>query len=264
MLTKFVVRKIDFTSAIRKAIEPAINIAIFLRSLIICAPIAASFFSHSFIFAGIAALRSASMREHIDLRVRMSKISLWFVSKIAGVTWEVIGTIPKEPCVLMATHQSTLDCLLLTVLCPNTVFVSKDTLRIPFGFFKGNIYVNRKSSASLISLMRSTKECVANGHNVLVFPEGTRKPHQSPISVMPGMSCLYSQNITKKIVPVYIETGHISPKKSDLMIRHGKVVVEFLPAIEVNPEEMSAREFTKHLEYVLDEARIKHSKVGQL
>lgn len=75
--------------------------------------------------------------------------------------------------VILANHPSLIDVIILTVLIPNTFSVAKHALRRnPFM----GIIVRRVFLHDDARLLEEAKPLLAQGYNVLIFPEGTRSP----------------------------------------------------------------------------------------
>lgn len=106
----------------------------------------------------------------------------WIIKR-AGISARIIGYERvdwRQPHVIVANHQSTIDALLLVALIPNGRFVAKkEVLRYPFvgpaTRFGGQIIIDRQDHASGKNMeairqgMREWPRC-----NLIFFPEGTR------------------------------------------------------------------------------------------
>lgn len=101
-----------------------------------------------------------------------------------GVRIKLHGDFDKlpRPAVIVSNHQSSLETFILQrYFDPLTTILKKELLRIPFfgwGLKSLNpIAIDRSQPAQALKLIR--KEGLAHlsaCHNVLIFPEGTRKP----------------------------------------------------------------------------------------
>jgi 1-acyl-sn-glycerol-3-phosphate acyltransferase len=76
-------------------------------------------------------------------------------------------------CVIAANHPTLLDVVIVTALCPRTLYVAKQSLlRNPFMA----AIVRRTSMPVDENLPEAVAPYLREGWNVLVFPEGTRSP----------------------------------------------------------------------------------------
>ena len=106
------------------------------------------------------------------------------IIKFTNTTVEVIGieNIPKEPVVVIANHQSTLDIPLLLMVLPNQAsFVAKIELRktpviATWMKIMGCIFIDRKSARAALQSFKDGAEMIKKGQSVIIFPEGTRTP----------------------------------------------------------------------------------------
>jgi len=85
----------------------------------------------------------------------------------------------KEPCVVVANHESEADIFLAVRLPFDLKYLAKESLfRVPFfgwGMWaEGDVPVDRASMKSGALAIRRCKATLATGVSVLVFPEGTR------------------------------------------------------------------------------------------
>jgi 1-acyl-sn-glycerol-3-phosphate acyltransferase len=112
--------------------------------------------------------------------------SLWLHRTICGIGEDIRGpeNIPDGGCLVACKHQSTWETLRLVTLFPKPTFVFKRQLRwLPlFGWYLiklGQIPVNRgQRSKALQDMAAIAAERIAQGHQVIIFPEGTRRPPQ--------------------------------------------------------------------------------------
>ena len=99
-----------------------------------------------------------------------------------GIRHEVRGRehLPKDPCVVLARHESTWETLFLqSLLVPQATVIKRELLRIPFFGWAFSmlrpIAIDRSDGrAALRSLIRVGKERLNDRAWVILFPEGTR------------------------------------------------------------------------------------------
>ena len=156
---------------------------------------------------------------------------------ICGTSFEIRGreNLPDGPCLVVAKHQSAWDTFALIPLFRDPAVVLKDELKwIPvYGWFClkfEHILVKRdKSSVALKALIGDARTRVAQGRQILIFPEGTRTaPGASPV-YKPGYIALY-EALGVPAVPLALNSGLYWPRRS-LWRYPGTIVVELLPAI---------------------------------
>ena len=86
-----------------------------------------------------------------------------------------------------------------------------------------------KRGQALPDLTRQVREAIADGRQMIIFPEGTRKPVGAPPAYKSGVGYLYTDS-GAVCVPVALNTGLFWPRHS-LSIHHGRVTIAFLDAI---------------------------------
>ncbi len=201
-------------------------------------------------------------------------VSLMLLRMTVGLTHEVRGwdNLPKGPVIIALKHQSAWDTIALWVLLERPAIVLKRSLAmIPvFGWYmrRGKaIVIDRKAGAkSLRPMVAAARAAVAAGRPIAIFPEGTRTPVDARHSYHPGVAVLYAQ-LQLPIVPVALNSGLFWSRRSFLK-RPGKILVEFLPAIEPGLDrrhvmaelERKIEEATANLVAESDRAGLPHNK----
>jgi 1-acyl-sn-glycerol-3-phosphate acyltransferase len=125
--------------------------------------------------------------------------SQWWLERIVGLRLEVRGheRLPTGPVLVASKHQSAWDTFGLVPLFRDPAIVLKDELKwIPFyGWFClkfEHILVKReKGGAALKGLIREARSRAAQGREIVVFPEGTRRAPGAPPDYKPGVVALY-------------------------------------------------------------------------
>jgi 1-acyl-sn-glycerol-3-phosphate acyltransferase len=139
------------------------------------------------------------------------------------------------PCIYVSNHQSMVDVLAVFALRTPFLWVSKvENFYVPF--LGWNMWLNRYvpiKRGHLPSVMRMVRTChrrLKEGHNLFVFPEGTRSPDGNLIHFFPGAFRL-AVRFGVPIVPVVVEgTGDILPK-GQLFIRPRPVLLRVLDPV---------------------------------
>jgi len=179
---------------------------------------------------------------------RWAKINRWAISAIGGVKVEIRGleNLPKGGLLIAAKHQSTFETVSLLDLFDRPTFVMKRELRkIPlFGWYtvKGEqIAVDRSAGRSaLVDMTERARVEAGRGREILIFPEGTRKPAGASPQYKHGIAHLYA-NLGVPLVPMALNSG-LFWGRHDFFRHPGTLVVEFLPPIPAgrDPEEVYA------------------------
>lgn len=157
---------------------------------------------------------------------------------VAGLKVELRGqeNIPAGGYIVALKHQSAWETVTLIPQFPDPTFILKRELRwIPiFGWYTAKfkqIPINRgKRSEALAAMMISAKEAIDDGRQIMIFPEGTRRPAGAAPKYKYGISHLY-KDLACPVLPVAHNAGLYWPRASWL-VYPGTVVVEFLPPIE--------------------------------
>lgn len=182
---------------------------------------------------------------------------MWFLKVIVGLEYEVKGVenLPDRPCLLASKHQSAWETgIFYQVVADPSYILKKELLSIPFfGWYiarGGAIAIDRKAGASALKRMISgTRDRLARGQNVVIFPEGTRAVPGKPGTYHPGVAALY-KGVDAPVVPVALNSGLFWQRRSFLK-RPGRITIEFLPAIEAG---LDRRVFMKELQTRLEAA----------
>lgn len=185
----------------------------------------------------------------------------------AGLGHEVRGreNKPAGAFVVAAKHQSMWDTLIFHTLLDDPVYILKKELTaIPFfGWYlrqSGMIAVDRKAGAKAMRRMvEDARRAVAEGRQIVIFPEGTRTAPGSTPSYHPGVAMLYDLGVP--LVPVALNSGLYWGRRS-FRRRPGRIVIEFLPAI---PPGLDRRAFLARLSANIEAATgrlVEEAKAG--
>ncbi|MGI9475093.1 MAG: lysophospholipid acyltransferase family protein [Hyphomicrobiaceae bacterium] len=166
-----------------------------------------------------------------------ARTTLWLMRAIVGTEMEVRGRehLPVGPYLIAAKHQSAWDTIALPLLFPDPTLVMKaELLKIPvYGWFCakfGMIPIQRETGPSALrQMLKAARARAADDRQILVFPEGTRRPPGAPPSYKPGILLLYDA-LELPCVPVALNSGHFWPRNS-FRRRPGRIVVEILPPL---------------------------------
>jgi len=163
--------------------------------------------------------------------------SVWLLEKICKtkVVWRGFENLPRGGCIIAAKHQSALETLALTTKGADFSYILKrELMAIPiFGWYlkgAGQVALDRaKRGQALPDLTGQVREAIAEGRQMIIFPEGTRKPVGAPPAYKSGVGYLYADS-GAVCVPVALNTGLFWPRHS-LAIHQGRVTIAFLEPI---------------------------------
>lgn len=162
---------------------------------------------------------------------------------IVGITCRVTGQehLPTGPggalgpCIIAAQHQSSFETYRLFLDLPHPIFILKrELIWIPLvGWYMtraGFISIDRGAGApAMRKMLRATQAALDAGHQVIVFPEGTRVPPGEQRPYRPGISALYA-HCTAPVIPMALNSGYLWGKTRVLKLP-GEIVFQFLPAL---------------------------------
>lgn len=177
---------------------------------------------------------------------------VWALRIICGITYEIRGKehLPEGNYIIAAKHQSAWDTAIFLKTKDFPVYIlKKELLKIPFyGWYlpaMGMIPIDRSAGASALKdMVKATKERLEKGHDVVIFPEGTRtKAGEDRGAYQPGISAIYNQ-CNVPIVPVGLNSG-LFWGKGQFLKPAGHIIMEYLPPIA--PGELKRKEFMQAL-----------------
>jgi len=163
--------------------------------------------------------------------------SLWWLKLICNTSCEVRGRekLPPGACLIAAKHQSAWDTFALIPVFRDPAMVMKAELGlIPlYGWFSHkfeHIFLKReKGPSALRRLLAQARARAARGREIVIFPEGTRRPPGAAPDYKPGVLALY-EGLALPCVPLALNSGLFWPRRS--IVRYpGTIVVEILDPI---------------------------------
>jgi 1-acyl-sn-glycerol-3-phosphate acyltransferase len=166
------------------------------------------------------------------------RTSLWLLRVVCRTEVEFRGLdkIPRGPCIVAAKHQSTWETFaLLTLFDDPTFIIKRELMWIPvFGWFtwKGAmIPVDRGARGQALASMTARAHIeLARARQIIIFPEGTRRPPGAEPRYKFGVAHLCAATATP-CVPIALNSGLFWPRRS-LRRQRGTVRVEILDPIE--------------------------------
>lgn len=181
----------------------------------------------------------------------------WGLRVIVGCRVEVRGRehLPAGPVFIAGKHLSMLDTLTPMAELRDPAFVLKrELMRLPFwGWYAAKLDMlpidRGGGAATLRSLVRGARERLGDGRQILIFPEGTRRPVSAPPAYKPGVAGLYRE-LGVPVTPMATNSGLCWPAHGFIR-RPGVAVYAFLPPI---PAGMKRASFMAVLEDTLEAA----------
>ncbi len=183
--------------------------------------------------------------------------NLVLLRAVAGIDYEIRGRekLPKGPIIVAPKHQSAWETFSLLQLFDNPVFIVKRELQwIPiFGWLmiKGRMVpVNRGArSQALAAMIERARIELARNRQLVIFPEGTRRPAGAEPRYKIGVAHLYAATGVP-CVPIALNSGLFWPRRS-IRLRPGTVLVEILDPIQPG---LDKDEFFERLQHDLETA----------
>ncbi len=186
-----------------------------------------------------------------------AKVNLVLLRWVAGIDYEIRGRekIPEGPIIVAAKHQSAWETFALLPLLENPVFILKRELQwIPvFGWLtiKGRMVpVDRaRGSLALSAMIERARIELADNRQLIIFPEGTRRPAGSEPRYKMGVAHLYAAGGVP-CVPIALNSGLFWPRRS-LRLFPGTIVAEILEPI---PPGLDKNDFFARLQNSIETA----------
>lgn len=166
-----------------------------------------------------------------------ARSSLWLLRLTAGTRSRITGQehIPAGPVIVASKHQSFWEVIALVPQFEKPTFIlKKELMKIPvFGWYAkrmGMIPVDRKRRGAVLpSLLAEARKAVADGRQIIIFPEGTRAAPGTAPNYRPGIHFLYDA-LGLSIVPVGLNSGLFWPRQA-VRRQPGTIRAEFLEPI---------------------------------
>jgi 1-acyl-sn-glycerol-3-phosphate acyltransferase len=185
------------------------------------------------------------------------RVNLWMLRHVCGlgVEWRGLEKIPPGGLIVASKHQSAWETFALLTILADPIFVLKRELMwIPvFGWCMrraGMIPVDRGAGRAALSAMTArVHDALGDGRQIIIFPEGTRRPAGAPPQYKFGVAFLYA-DCAAPCVPIALNSGLYWPRRRFLRFP-GKVRVEVLDPI---PPGLERKDFFTDLEQKLETA----------
>jgi 1-acyl-sn-glycerol-3-phosphate acyltransferase len=195
-----------------------------------------------------------------------ARSSIWLLRVVCKVRVEYRGLekIPKGPLLVASKHQSMWETFALLQFFDQPLYILKRELTlIPFfGWYlikAGMIAVDRRAGGrALLKMVRQASEEVRRGRQLIIFPEGTRRPVGAPPQYKPGVAQLYA-SCRVNCLPVALNSGLFWPRRT-FMRYPGTLVVEFLDPV---PPGLARDEFLARISAEIEDATARLVEVSR-
>jgi 1-acyl-sn-glycerol-3-phosphate acyltransferase len=166
-----------------------------------------------------------------------ARVNFFLMRHVAGITCEVRGreNIPQGACLVASKHQSVWDTFAMFLVFDDPCYVLKRELTwIPlFGWLAAKqrmIAINRGARSKAMKQMQTDGlRQLADGRQIVIFPEGTRRAPGAEPAYKFGVVFLYNE-FKVPCVPVALNSGVFWPRRQFIR-RPGHLVIEILPPI---------------------------------
>jgi len=186
-----------------------------------------------------------------------SRVFIGMCRHLGGIRMRIEGAehIPHDAALVAGKHQSFWETFALFHLFPDPAIVlKKELVHIPLvGWFIRkfrHILVQREAGPkALKDLIRQGEAAIAEGRQIIIFPEGHRMPVYAAPDYKPGVAALYAK-LGAQCVPFALNAGVFWPRRT-FWRWPGTITVRFLPPIEPG---LPRREFMRRLEEAIEPA----------
>lgn len=187
----------------------------------------------------------------VEIAKAWGRVNLVLLRWVAGIDIDVRGVekIPKGGLLVAAKHQSAWETFVLVTLFDQPLYIVKRELMwIPiFGWLmaKGRMVPVDRSAGSqaLVEMAERARIEIGRGRQLIIFPEGTRRPAGAEPRYKHGVAHLYVAEGVP-CVPIALNSGLFWPRRSILRYP-GTVLVEVLDPI---PPGLDKEVFFKRLQ----------------
>jgi 1-acyl-sn-glycerol-3-phosphate acyltransferase len=195
-----------------------------------------------------------------------ARTNLWLLRTICGIRVEFRGVekIPPGPLLVSSKHQSLWETFALLLILPDPAYIMKRELMwIPFfGWYTwkaGMIPVDRsRGSQALAEMNACARREAERNRQIIIFPEGTRRPPGAEPKYKYGVVHLYAE-MGVPCLPIALNSGLFWPRRS---IRRypGTIRVEVLDPI---PPGLGKDEFFERLQGEVEAATARLVSAGE-
>jgi 1-acyl-sn-glycerol-3-phosphate acyltransferase len=184
-----------------------------------------------------------------------ARYGLWLLKVCCGTRMEVRGLehVPQGAVLIAGKHQSLWETFAILPLLADPAMVLKRELTLIPGYGWMNIRakmiaVERSAGmAALRKMVEDAKAANAEGRQIVIMPEGTRRAPDDPPDYKPGAAALYAA-LDLPCVPFGLNSGLFWPRRK-FMRYPGTIILSFLPPI---PPGLPRKQFQQQLEAAIE------------
>jgi 1-acyl-sn-glycerol-3-phosphate acyltransferase len=138
----------------------------------------------------------------------------WCARWLLGIKVRIEGPVPEGAVLVAARHESMFEAIdMPTLFAFPSVFAKVELMQIPvwgrLGVIYGLITVEREEGAkALRAMVAAAKGLAGQGRPLVIFPEGTRVPHDSAPPLQSGFAGIYKL-IGLPVVPLAVDSGRL-------------------------------------------------------
>lgn len=161
-----------------------------------------------------------------------------YIERPLGLTYTVTGkeNLPEGACLIALQHQSGWETMRLIHLFRDPAIIMKiELFRMPlWGWYATRadmIPIDRSLGKDAVpAMLADSGKKIADGRDIVIFPQGTRVPPGVKRDYRTGIAKLY-EHLNVPVVPVALNSGLFATKMG-LVKRGGSVSVSIMPPIE--------------------------------
>lgn len=202
-----------------------------------------------------------------------SGIIIWLLKITTGIKSRVIGLEKLEKgktYIIVGKHESAWETIFIpTLIKPIPSFIlKKELLSIPFiGWCLATasmIGIDRSAGTKAIKkVLADGKKVMEKGHNIVIFPQGTRVPPESTTKEYPYKTGFIGlvKEMHADIIPMALNSGKFWRKKQ--FLKHsGTITMEFMDPIKYEEiEKMSKEELLLKLKNIIETKCVELNKI---
>lgn len=160
--------------------------------------------------------------------------------------------------VVVCNHSSMMDIPITTPFMPrpNKTIGKTSFAYIPFVnifYIIGSILVNRKSTKSRTDSYKKMKYVLANGFDMVIYPEGTRNRTDDPLKPFYDGAFKLAAETGKSVIPTLLfNTKKVLPVDKTFYLYPHKMEMHFLPPVEsagISAKELKEKVFRMMWDY---------------